>query len=109
LTNVARASQEELLVDYRDFLRIRKLNEWPKDHPYAKRLRELNRISDASYETFQKAIEHANPEICTNVIIGLIKVCSFLLLQQIHRLEQDFIKNGGLRESMMRARLASRK
>ena len=35
LTNVARASQEELLADYRDFLRSRGLTEWTKDHPYA--------------------------------------------------------------------------
>src|SRR6476620_4556733 len=42
LTNVARASLEELLVDYRDFLRTRGLPEWPKDHRYVQRLRELN-------------------------------------------------------------------
>ena len=37
LTNVARASLEELLTDYRDFLRTRRLAEWPKDHRYARR------------------------------------------------------------------------
>ena len=42
LTNVARASPEELLEDYRDFLRTRGIEEWNKDHPYATRLRELN-------------------------------------------------------------------
>lgn len=35
LTNVARASLEELLEDYRDFLRARGIDEWTKDHPYA--------------------------------------------------------------------------
>jgi four helix bundle protein len=73
LTNVARASLEELLLDYRDFLRLRKLCEWSKQHPYAQRLRELNRIPDATYETFRKGIEHADPEICANVVMGLIK------------------------------------
>src|SRR5512136_1628514 len=43
LTNVARASLEELLIDYRDFLRTHKLSEWEKNHPYAERLRFLNR------------------------------------------------------------------
>ena len=43
LTNVARASLEELLADYRDFLRVRGIEEWTKDHPYTERLRELNR------------------------------------------------------------------
>jgi four helix bundle protein len=56
LTNVARASLEELLTDYRDFLRIRKLKEWPKDHPYTRRLRQLNRQPDATYESFRKGI-----------------------------------------------------
>ena len=64
LTNVARASLEELLADYRDFLRTRGLEEWPRDHPYAKRLRSLNRQPDATYETFRKGIEHPDPEIC---------------------------------------------
>ncbi len=109
LTNVARASQEELLVDYRDFLRIHKLIEWSKDHPYAQRLRELNRKPNASYATLQKGIENKNPEICANVVIGLIKVTSYLLMQQILRLEQDFLKEGGLRENMTSARLAARR
>src|SRR6185437_10391323 len=58
LTNVARASLEELLVDYRDFLRIRQLSEWPKEHECALHLSELNRIVGASYTTFQRGIEH---------------------------------------------------
>ena len=56
LTNVARASLEELLTDFRDFLRLRHLEEWPKDHPYVQRLRQLNRLPDATYETFRKGI-----------------------------------------------------
>ena len=108
LTNVARASQEELLIDYLDFLRVRKLMEWPKDHPYTQRLRDLNRQTNANYETFKKGIENEDPTICANVIIGLIKVTSFLLDMQIRKLEQDFIKDGGLRERMTRARLAVR-
>ncbi|MFZ2657196.1 MAG: four helix bundle suffix domain-containing protein [Victivallales bacterium] len=108
LTNVARASLEELLEDYRDFLRSRKLEEWPKDHRYAKRLRELNRKPDADYETFRKGIENPDPAISANVIIGLIKVTSTLLKNQIARLEDDFVKNGGLRERMARARLKER-
>jgi four helix bundle suffix protein len=108
LTNVARASLEELLADYRDFLRIRGLKEWNRDHPYTKRLRELNRLPDAAYETFRKGIEHADPEICANVIIGLIKVTNYLLDKQLRRLEADFLEQGGLRERMTRARIAER-
>jgi len=108
LTNVARASQEELLEDYRDFMRNHRIEEWASDHPYALRLRQLNRTPGANYETFRKGIEHSDPAICANVIAGLIKVTCYLLDQQLRRLEQDFLKEGGLRERMTRARLAVR-
>jgi four helix bundle suffix protein len=108
LTNVARASLEELLVDYRDFLRTHNLEEWSKDHSYTRRLRQLNRLPDATYETFRRGIENPDPAICTNVIIGLIRVATFLLNRQIHQLEQAFVEEGGLRERMTRARLAHR-
>lgn len=61
------------------------------------------------YETFRKGIENADPAICANVLIGLIKVANYLLDLQIKQLEQDFLKNGGLRERMTQARIASRK
>jgi len=108
LTNVARASQEELLEDYRDFMRNRGIEEWTADHPYARRLRQLNRTPGANYDTFKKGIEHPDPAICANVIAGLIKVTCYLLDQQLRRLEQDFLREGGLRERMTRARLAAR-
>ncbi|MFQ5667477.1 MAG: four helix bundle protein, partial [Candidatus Binatia bacterium] len=83
LTNVARASLEELLEDYRDFLRLRNVQEWPKDDAYARRLRELNKIPGTTYEIFRKGIEHRDPAISANVIIGLIRVTSYLLDRQL--------------------------
>lgn len=108
LTNVARASLEELLEDYRDFLRVRGMAEWTKEHPYTQRLRQLNRQPNANYETFKKGIEHSDPAIAANVLIGLIKVTNFLLDQQLRYLENAFVKEGGLRERMTRARLTER-
>jgi four helix bundle suffix protein len=105
LTNVARSSLEELLTDYQDFLRTHGWEEWPKDHRYAIRLRELNRVSNATYSTFQKGIENSDPAICANVIIGLIRVTSYLLDRQIQQLEKAFVQEGGLRERMTQARL----
>ncbi len=105
---MARASLEELLEDYRDFLRTRGLKEWSKGHPYERRLRQLNRTADANYETFRKGIENPDPAICANVILGLVKVTNFLLDRQIKALEQAFIEKGGLREAMTKARLAAR-
>jgi four helix bundle suffix protein len=108
LTSVARASLEELLADYLGFLRVRGLKEWPAEHRYAIRLRELNRIPKATYETFRKGIESPDPEIAANVILGLIRVTTFLLDRQIRSLEKTFVKEGGLRERMTRVRLEER-
>ena len=105
LTNVARASLEELMIDYQDFLRTNKLPLWDKEHKLTIRLRELNKIPGATYETFRKAIENESPEICANAMIGLIKVVTYLLNQQIKSLENSFLKEGGLRERMTKARL----
>lgn len=105
LTNVARASLEELKIDYQDFLRTNKLQEWAKESRYVKRLQELNKTPDANYETFRKGIENPDPEISANILIGLIKVTSFLLNRQIKSLESSFIKEGGMRERMWRARV----
>jgi four helix bundle suffix protein len=109
LTGVARASLEELLADYRDFLRVRDLQEWPAEHAYSIRLRELNKVPDASYETFRKGIENPDSAIAANVIIGLIHVSNFLLDRQLRALEKSFLKEGGLRERMTRARLDERR
>ena len=108
LTNVARASLEELLEDYRDFLRVRGLGEWGKEHPHVRRLRQLNRQPNANYDTFRKGIENADPAIGANVLIGLIKLTNYLLDRQIQQLEQAFLREGGLRERMTRARLIER-
>lgn len=108
LTNVARASLEELQIDYEDFLRTRKLPIWSKDHRLVTRLRELNRSIPCNYETFRKAVEHPDPEICANTMITLIKIATYLLKQQIKQLEFAFLQEGGLRERMTKARLDKR-
>ena len=108
LVNVARASLAELAEDYLDFLRLRGAAEWPASHPHAQRLRALNRKPGADYETFRKGIEHEDPVIAANVILGLTRVTCFLLDRQLKHLEQAFIEDGGLRERMTRARLDRR-
>jgi four helix bundle suffix protein len=105
LTNVARASLEELKIDYQDFLRTNKFPIWDKEHRLVARLRELNKIPNANYETFRKAIENESPEICANAMIGLIAVVSYLLSKQIKSLEIAFMNEGGLKEKMTKARL----
>lgn len=109
LTNVARASLEELLIDYEDFLRTNKLPMWEKEHKLTVRFRELNRTPNATYQTYAKAIEHENPEICANSMICLIKIVTYLLAKQMKTLEDEFLKQGGLRERMTKARIEIRK
>jgi four helix bundle suffix protein len=108
LTNVARASLEELLIDYEDFLRTNKLPIWNKEHKLTIRFRELNRTPNATYQTYIKAIENTEPEICANSMICLIRIVSYLLSQQIKQLEKAFINEGGLRERMTQARINER-
>lgn len=108
LTNVARASLEELKIDFQDFLRTNKLPIWDKEHKLVARLRELNKIPNANYDIFKKGIENESPEICANVMIGLIIVVSYLLNKQIKSLETAFIKEGGLKERMTKVRIEQR-
>ena len=109
LTNVARASLEELLVDYKDFLRTGKLKIWDKQHPWYPHLTKLLTTPDATYATFQKGIESPDPEVSANLMIGLVNITSFLLAKQLKTLEKEFLQEGGLRERMSQARIEVRR
>ena len=108
LTNVARASLEELLDDYKDYLRARDLKIWHKDSKEARYVRQLGRQTAQTYETYREFVETRPPEVVANIAICLIHQTNYLIDQQLRRLEQDFVKEGGLRERMTRARLAYR-
>ena len=108
LTNVARASLEELLEDYRDFLRVRGLRLWEKKSREALFVRRLGRTENVTYETYRTYIETRSSEVAANIIICLIHQTNYLLDQQIRQLEKAFVSEGGLSERMMRARLAER-
>ncbi len=108
LTNVARSSLEELLDDYRDFLRVRDLKVWSKDSKEAQYVRRLGCRPDITYETFREFCETRPAEVVANIAICLIHQANYLLDQQIRRLERDFLEEGGLRERMTRARLQHR-
>ena len=105
LTNVGRASLEELLDDYRDYLRVREHREWDKNSKEALFVRQLGRKTPQTYELYREFVETRPPEIIANIAICLIHQANYLIDQQLRRLEQDFLKEGGLRERMTRARL----
>jgi four helix bundle suffix protein len=108
LTNVARASLEELLDDYRDYLRARDLRMWDKDSKEALYVRKLGRKTPQTYEDYRKFVETRSDEVIANIAICLIHQTNYLIDQQVRRLAQDFLKEGGLRERMTRARTAYR-
>ena len=108
LMNVARASLEELLEDYRDFLRVRGARLWEKDSKEASFVRRLAARKDVSYETYGTYVKTRPAEVVANILICLIHQTNYLLNQQIRQLEKAFLKEGGLRERMSRARIAAR-
>ncbi len=108
LTNVARASLEELLDDYKDYLRARDLKMWDKNSKEAQYVRRLGRKTPQSYELYREFVETRPPAVVANIALCLIHQANYLIDQQLRRLEQDFVKEGGLRERMTRARLAYR-
>lgn len=108
LTGVARASLEELLEDYRDFLRKRKLHLWTKNSREALFVRKLGAKKNTTYTAYETYIDTRSAEVVANILICLIHQANYLLDQLIRKLEKDFLIEGGLRERMTRARLAER-
>ena len=109
LVGVARASLEELLLDFEDFLRQRGLPPWGKDHPEAQKVRKLAYAKDRSYTTYKTYLEASPPEIAANTMICLIHQTNYLLDQQLRALEKEFLKEGGFTERLYNARSKARK
>lgn len=103
LTNVAKASLQELLVDYEDFLRVRGLKQWqPDDARLAQTKRTCAAHNDSEY--YQKAMPERSAETIANIAITLIHQTDWLLNKLIEKLEIQFVENGGVKEQMTKAR-----
>ncbi len=101
LTNIARASLEELMRDYEDFLRHRRLRQWDKNSPEARATRQRLASDQSDLSDF---LQTASPEAAANTLLCLINQASYLLHRQIARLEQDFLEHGGFTERLYGAR-----
>jgi four helix bundle suffix protein len=123
LLNVARASLEELLLDYEDYLRHRHLPQWKPDAPEALAVRQVPRefkqvrphqsdLTDLTdherWALYARWLEHTEPAVRANATICLIHQANYLLDQQIAALERAFIEDGGYSEQLATARLAER-
>lgn len=117
LTNVARGSLDELLLDYEDFLRQRGLRQWSKDDPPAREVRAVGkRLSDrtdrtdlSDGEAYGRWLGSKDPAVVANALICLIHQANYLLDQQIVALEQSFVKDGGYSEQLAKARIEKRR
>lgn len=106
LIGVARASQEELLLDYEDFLRQNGLVLWKKEHIEAQKIRKLAYLEDRSYSTYKTHCE--KPESAANTAICLIHQANFLLDRQLQALEKQFMEEGGFTERLYKKRKEAR-
>lgn len=107
LTNVAKASLQELLIDYEDFLRVRELEIWDKNSEKALKTRHIcARNTDSAF--FRNAVKNRSAETVANIALILIHQADLLLYRLIERQKQDFLQNGGIREQMTRARIEYR-
>lgn len=111
LTGVARASLEELLLDFQAFLRQRGLRIWAKDSSEALAVRRKYQSdeSDRSDRSDTYGIAKTSNEVAANTLICLINQASYLLGRQLQRLEQQFLEEGGFTERLYKARTQARK
>jgi restriction system protein len=120
LMNVARSSLEELLLDFEDYLRHRRLPMWKSNSTEAMAIRRIpysfresssdsKDLSDAErWNYYAPWLEHADSGVRANALICLIHQANFLLDQQIRALEKQFIEGGGYSEQLAAARLTER-
>lgn len=103
LTNVAKASLQELLIDYEDFLRVRDLERWDKNSEKAVITRRICASNNDS-AFFREAVKVRSAETVANIAIILIHQADVLLYRLIERQKDDFLRQGGIREQMSSAR-----
>lgn len=107
LTNVAKASLEELLLDYEDYLRQHNLLRWDKNNPRIVKMREYLKSAEFMSAPTKYASLLNDEEFC-NLCITLINQTTYLLRRLIERQQQQFLEQGGIKEQMYRARLEYR-
>ena len=107
LVSVAKASLQELLEDYEDYLRTRGHRQWEEGSKELEAMRRLGREhNDAPF--FMNLVQTRPPETIANMAIVLIKQADYLLFRQLQRLADGFLEEGGFNERMMRMRKAKR-
>jgi len=107
LTGVARASLEELLLDYEDFLRQRGLRKWEKDSSEALEVRNRFRSDESDKSDRSDKSEESDrsdAEVAANTMVCLIHQATYLLRRQMESLERAFVEDGGFTERLYKTR-----
>lgn len=107
LLGVARGSVRELLEDYQDYLRQHEMKIWAKDDPRTIATRNYCRIN-YDIKDFTEKCKQRNNETVANIMITLIRQIDAMLAKVLKSIEEDFIKEGGIKEAMSRVRRESR-
>ncbi len=112
LTNVARASLEELRLDYEDFLRQGSFTLWDSHDPrrdelVRRRCSNADQVALWVKELHQRTQEPL-PELAANAVLVLLAVCTTLLDRQIDAQSKAFLNEGGFTERLYRTRKATR-
>ena len=107
LTNVAKASLEELMIDYEDYLKVRGLKIWDSSHPRFEAMRKYAR-SEVIVQNYSSLLDKMTDEEMANLSITLINQATYMLRRLIDRQQEQFVAEGGIREQMTRARLQHR-
>ena len=108
LTNVAKASFLELLLDYEDFLRVRNLRQWEKDSEEVRFLRKKSTVSAVPDQWFVDLAKTRPAETVANMAIVFLHQEDYLLQKQLDALERKFLSRGGFRDQLLSARLKKR-
>ena len=107
LTNVAKASLEELLDDYEDYLRVRNLKQWDSQHPRYEKMRAYARSNEFSNEYALKIGQMSDEEIA-NLCITLIHQAMSMLHNLLATMQRRFVTEGGIKERIHKARTGYR-
>ena len=105
LTNVAKASFLELLLDYEDYLRVRSLRQWEKDSVEVTFIRQKVKDPAVSDQWYVDLARTRPAETVANMAICFLHQEDVLLQAQLDTLEKQFRAQGGFRERLLKARL----
>ena len=104
LTNVAKASLEELLVDYEDYLRVHGFGQWDTQHPRYEKMRRYAR-SEQIKSDYTLTMQRMNDEELANLAITLIHQAIYMLHRLLVTMQNRFVSEGGIKEQMYRSRV----